>query len=137
MLCVDLPPDLMLYLGKNYIMKFRFREKRQGKTISINSALSMIFREFGLDDSMVIGKVRSGWRDLAGELLAVHSIPDRIYKNILFVSVDHPVYSNELAFMKDIIIKKINDEFDSAVINDIRLEIKKLDWQNRKAAGRK
>ena len=89
-------------------MKFRFREKRQGKTVSINSALSIIFREFGLDDSIIIGKIRSRWNDFAGELLAVHSIPDRIFRNILYISVDHPVYSNELSFMKEIIVKKIN-----------------------------
>ena len=117
-------------------MKFRLREKRQSKTISINSALSMLFHEFGLDESIIIGKVRSSWKDIAGELLAAHSIPDRIYKNILFVSVDHPVYSNELAFMKNLIIKKINGEFDSAVIKDVKLEIKKLDWLNKKASGK-
>ncbi|MBN2039937.1 MAG: DUF721 domain-containing protein [Spirochaetes bacterium] len=118
-------------------MKFRFSEKRQGKTISINSALTMMFHDLGLDESIVIGKVRSSWHEMAGELLAAHSIPDRIYKKILFVSVDHPVYSNELAFMKNIIIKKINEEFDSAVIKDVRLEIRKLDWQNKKAPERR
>ena len=112
-------------------MRFKIKEERQAKTISINTALDLILEEFDLRDSMTIGKLRSRWREIVGELLAGHSIPDRIFKNILFISVDHPVYSNELSFMKDIIIKEINTGYDSDLIRDIRLETKKLDWQKR------
>ena len=112
-------------------MRFRFKEERQSKTVSINTALSLILEEFGLKESLVIGKVRAKWGDIVGDLMAVHSIPDRIFKNILFISVDHPVYANELSMMKDIIVKFINKEFNSNEIKDIRLETKKLDWQRR------
>jgi predicted nucleic acid-binding Zn ribbon protein len=110
-------------------MRFRFKEERQSKTISINSTLSLILEEFGLKDSLIIGKVRTQWREITGELMAAHSLPDRIFKNILFISVDHSVYANEISMMKDFIIKKINEECGSDEIKDIRLETKKLDWQ--------
>ncbi len=110
-------------------MRFKFRKERQGKTVSINSTLSLILEEFGLRDILIIDKLRLKWRNIVGELMAAHSIPDRIFKNILFIAVDHPVYSNEISLMKDIIIKQINKEYDSAVIKDIRMETKKLDWQ--------
>lgn len=110
-------------------MKFKFKEERQRKTISINTALSLILEEYGLKDSFTIEKIRINWQKIVGDLMAAHSIPDRIFKNILFISVDHSVYSNELSLMKDIIIKKITEEFDFNLIKDIRLETKKLDWQ--------
>jgi len=110
-------------------MIFKIKKERQGKTISVHSAFSMILEDYGLKDSFVIEKLRLKWKKVVGELLAVHSIPDRIFKNILFISVDHPVYSNELSFMKDIIVREINNEYGSPLIRDIRLETKKLDWE--------
>jgi predicted nucleic acid-binding Zn ribbon protein len=110
-------------------MRFRFKEERQSKTISINSTLSLILEEFGLKESLIIGKVRIKWKDIVGDLMAAHSIPDRIFKNILFITVDHSVYANEISLMKEIIVKTINEEFGSDEIKDIRLETKKLDWQ--------
>jgi hypothetical protein len=112
-------------------MRFRFKEERQAKTISINSALSLILEEFGLKESLVIGKIRAKWQNIVGDLMAIHSIPDRIFKNILFISVDHPVYANEISFMKELIVKEVNEEFGSNEIKDIRLETKKLDWQKQ------
>ena len=112
-------------------MKFRFKEERQSKTVSINTALSLILEEFGLKDSLAIGKIRTKWGGIVGDLMAVHSIPDRIFKRILFITVDHSVYANELSMMKEIIVKEINKEFDTNEIKDIRLETKKLDWQKR------
>ncbi len=112
-------------------MKFRFKEERQSKTISINSTLSLILKEYGLEESLIIGRVRAKWKEITGELMAGHSIPDRIFKNILFISVDHSVYANEISMMKDFIVKKINEECGSDKIKDIRLETKKLDWQKQ------
>jgi hypothetical protein len=110
-------------------MKFKLKEKRQSKTISINSALSLILQEFGLKDTVIVDKLRIRWRNIVGELMAAHSIPDRVFKSILFIAVDHSVYANELSLMKDIIVKEINKEYDTIMITDIRLETKKLDWQ--------
>ncbi|MFH0975574.1 MAG: DUF721 domain-containing protein [Spirochaetota bacterium] len=110
-------------------MKFKFKEERLAKTVSVNSAISLILENLGLHDVLVIEKARKKWRNIVGDLLAVHSLPDRIFKNILFIHVDHPVYSNELSFMKDIILQEVNNVFGSGIIKDIRLETKKLDWQ--------
>ena len=112
-------------------MRFRFKQERQAKTISVNSTISLILEEYGLRDSMILGKITTEWKELVGELIAAHSIPDRIFRNILFVSVDHSVYSNEIHFMKDIILKKVNERFGSEVIKGVKPEIKKLDWQKR------
>jgi hypothetical protein len=110
-------------------MKFKFKEERQNKTIQLGTALTLIFEECNLTDSLIIGRIRGIWGDIVGTLLATHSIPDRIFKNFLFISVDHPVYSNTLSFMKDIIIEKIKENSGSELVKDIRLEVKKLDWQ--------
>ncbi len=109
-------------------MKFRLKHGRQAKTVAVGSALSLFLSEYGLQDHVILAKLQSGWQKIVGELLAVHSMPDRIFRNILFIRADHPIYSNELSFMKRIILSKLNEEYGSAVIKDVRVEIKNLEW---------
>lgn len=106
-------------------MKFRIKQSRQGKTIPIGGAFSLILDEYGLKDTIILGKLKSGWNDFTGALLAVHSFPDRIFRDTLYVKADHPIYSNELSLMKEIILSKITGQFGSSVIKDIKIELNK------------
>ena len=66
---------------------------------------------------------------IVGDIIATHSLPDRIFKKILFIYVDHSVYSNELSLMRDLIIKGINDKLGFEVISNIKIEVKRLNWK--------
>ncbi len=112
-------------------MKFRFSTKRAKKTVDMGALLPDIVSELNISESFVIEDIRSKWYNIAGEIIAAHSIPDRIFKNILFVSTDHSVYANELTMMKDVILERIRNEIPAASVNSIKMEIKKLKWDNR------
>jgi hypothetical protein len=118
-------------------MKFRFKESRLSKTASFRGILSSIISDFNLDESYLIESVRSEWPDIAGELISTHSIPDRIFKGVLFVLADHPVYANEITMMKTVFLEKLRGRYSGDVIRNIKVEIKKIDWKNARARAHK
>ncbi len=113
-------------------MKFRFGNTRQKKLIGINEILSDIIDEFNGGESFLIFSIRRIWPDLTGNIISSHSIPERIFKKTLFISVDHSVYANELIVVKDSIIKSINDSLSGELIKNLKIEVRKIKWNKPK-----
>lgn len=109
-------------------MKFSLKIERHGKVVHFNETLISILNEYDLKDQFLMERLRDKWSKITGDIIATHSIPERIFKKILFIAVDHSVYANELSLMKNMIIEKIKDEFGFNVIRDIRIKVKILDW---------
>ena len=109
-------------------MKFRIGEHRKNGTCSFDSILPDIIHEFDLEKSFTIEELVSKWHSIVGDILSTHSKPDRIFKKILFIAVDHSMYGNEMMMMKDAIVHKIKSEFPYHVIRDIKVELKKIQW---------
>lgn len=109
-------------------MKFRIGQKRANRLNSFESILPDIIHEYDLEKSFTIEELTAQWSFIVGDIISTHSKPDRIYKKVLFVGVDHPVYANEIIIMKDTIIKKIQNELPFLTINDLRAEIRKIRW---------
>ncbi len=109
-------------------MKFRIREKRKNGLYSFDNLLPDIIHEYELEKSFTIEEIISQWYSIVGDIISTHSKPNRIYKNILFVTADHSVYANEIIMMKDMLIKKIGEQFPFQAIRDIKVEIKSIRW---------
>ncbi len=109
-------------------MKFRIGEKRKNGLFSFDAILPDIINEFNLEKSFTIEDILSKWSSIVGDIISTHSKPDRIFKKILFVAVDHSVYGNEIALMKEAIINRIHVEFSYQIIRDIKVEIKRIQW---------
>ncbi len=109
-------------------MKFRIREKRKNGLHSFEGILPDIIHEFELEKSFTIEEIVSQWYTIVGDIISTHSKPDRIYNNILFVTADHSVYANEIMMMKDILIRKVSEEFPFQTIRDIKVEIRSIRW---------
>jgi predicted nucleic acid-binding Zn ribbon protein len=112
-------------------MKFRFREKRENRTVSFGGLMHSLLAEFHLEESYLIERIRAGWPDVVGDIIATHSLPAKIANNTLFLSVDHPVYSNELSLMRDAVAQKINTMLGAPIVKNIKVEIKRIDWHAR------
>ena len=104
----------------------KFNEIRKSKIVSVSNLLPSILKEFNMEESFVIEIIKKRWKDIVDKLTYTHSYPDRIYKNILFISVDNPIFLNEITMMKSIILEKLKKECGFINIRDIRVE------QNRK-----
>lgn len=113
-------------------MKFRFGDNRKNKTLSFSSIITDIIDELDLNESFFIERIAEKWPEYVGSILSSHSLPDRIFSNILFIKVDHSAFANELSMHQSIILKKIKDDFGSGYINAVRFEVKKSRWNKNK-----
>lgn len=109
-------------------MKFRIKQKRKNGIYSFDNLLPDIIHEYEIEKSFTIEELVSQWSLIVGDIISTHSKPDRIYKGILFVTADHPVYANEIIMMKDLLVKKVCDQFPFQSIRDIKVEIKSIRW---------
>lgn len=109
-------------------MKFKIKSARQGETKSFKSLFPDVLNDFNIEKLFTVEALVSQWPEIAGELLATHSIPDRIYKGVLFLAVDHSVYGNEIILMKDVILKKIASLYGKGLVRSVKTEVRPLKW---------
>lgn len=68
--------------------------------------------------------VVKNWEKIVGPKLAKNTAPVKIFNGQLIILTSHSLYSNELSFLNNIIIKKISENFPS-----LKGKIKKLSFQ--------
>ncbi|TAL33844.1 MAG: DUF721 domain-containing protein [Spirochaetes bacterium] len=107
-------------------MRFRFKEPREGKILSLGSLLSSIVGEFQLDESFIFENIRSNWSLIVGDIISTHSAPVRIVRETLIIAADHSVFAGELHMLRESLLNKIKDRLGADIIRNIRVEIKKL-----------
>lgn len=112
-------------------MRFRFRNFRLGKTVEFHEVLPDIIKEFDVNDSFIIIQLKRYWEEITGDIISAHSTPERINGKKIFVSVDHPVYANEISLMKNSLLDRINYILGSELVNDIRAEVRKSRWKKQ------
>ena len=110
-------------------MKFKVKERRIGKLLSINSILKSVVEDFDYEDSFTIIKLRSMWEEIVGVTIATHSTPDRIYKDVLYIAVDHPVYSNEITMMSSLIKERVEKSIGFELFKKIKAEVRRIQWK--------
>jgi hypothetical protein len=110
-------------------MKFRFNQNRIHRIVHARNAIAGALKDCNIEKSLFIDSIKKGWADIVGQLLASHSRPDRIYKNVLYIASDHPTYSNEISMLNSTILGKIKVEYGLHDLNDIRVEIKRNIWK--------
>lgn len=96
--------------------------------LTFGEILPDIIHEYNMEKSFTIELLASKWHSIVGDIISTHSIPDRLFKNILYVAADHSVYAGEIAGIKEDIRGLINKMFPHLCIRDIRVEIKSLRW---------
>ena len=126
----DFSSKIMYIKIKDYIkVKFRFKEKRIRKTVGFDNIIPDIISELKLENSFTIEQIQSKWSDIVGDIISTHSIPERIFHKTLIIAVDHPVFANELTMIMDTCISRINEIFSFDMVDNIRVEIKRLYWK--------
>ena len=113
-------------------MKFRIGNNRKEKIVSFSSILPDIISDLDMQDSFIIENLREKWPLYTGKTISAHSQPERIFKKVLFISVDHSIYANELSLLKSGILKKIKNDFGNDFITNVKFEIKAIKWKINK-----
>jgi len=110
-------------------MNFKIKNgDRKGYLSNFNDIIKDAIKEFNAEDDFLVMLLKKNWEKIAGGIISAHSIPDRIFRNILFISADHSTYANEIIMMKKNILQKIDDIIGQNIIKTIKVEIKRLKW---------
>lgn len=86
----------------------------------ISSILPRIIKTFGLESNLQLRKLSNSWVQIVGDTIALHSSPERLRQEILYVAVDSPIWMQQLSFFKKELIEKVNRETGKKLISDIR-----------------
>lgn len=111
-------------------MKFRFGEKRKSNVVTFSNIIPELIEDLEIKDSFIIEELKERWPSYVGNILSVHSNPERIFNKFLFINVDHSAYAGELSLHTYEIMKKIKNDYGDNFIKSIRYEVKKSRWRN-------
>lgn len=106
--------------------KLNTEQRRKRKIVSFNELLNDIIHDLNIQNESLVFTLKEDWNNIVGRIMSVHSTPDRIFKKTLFISVDHPVYANEIMMMKNTILQKIDDTIGGGIIKTMKVETKRL-----------
>jgi len=90
----------------------------------IGSIVQKALKRINLDKRLEESKIFEEWDEIVGKEISQHAVPDKIYKNILFVSVDSPVWMSELnTFFKSKILDSLREKTGLRSIKNIRFRV--------------
>ena len=81
---------------------------------------SRLLHDLGIERTVARYDVINSWPDIVGEKIAKVTVPERIDRGILFVSVATAAWRTELTLSRLAILKKITARVGSGAVKDIR-----------------
>lgn len=91
------------------------------KAVRAGSVLKQLLQQPGMGEQLSRHQAWLIWDQLVGEQIAARARPRRLRQGILEVTVDHPVWMQQLHMLKPTILEKINARIPNAGISDIYL----------------
>ncbi len=96
---------------------------------SFHSILQGLARSQGFDVRLWEYRLQTQWRDIVGDVLAVHTWPTRIRFRKLFIAVDNSVWLHQLMYLKSTLMEKIQSEAPDLYLRDIVFRIGEIPVQ--------
>jgi len=87
------------------------------------TVLSTLGTGVALQTAVATRRLARHWATVVGPQIAAHTMPERITRGILHLRVDHPIWSHQLSFLKEELIKKSNAFWAAPTISDICFQI--------------
>ncbi len=98
------------------------------KVFSIKEVVS---KEIRNSKNIMESMLKNSWKDIVGDMLAKKSAPYFIKNSTLYVSVENSIWTQQMQFLKNDIIEKINNFLNGAYISEISFknsEIKRFNY---------
>ncbi|MDI6753971.1 MAG: DUF721 domain-containing protein [Thermodesulfobacteriota bacterium] len=115
--------------------------KQTKKPVSLGEVLKIYFRDNGLKGKLEEQKILDIWEAVVGDAVATRTQPIRVKNRVLYVTVSNSVWMQQLHFMKELIIKKLNERTGSDFLQDLRFffgeieHLKQADEKKRENNG--
>ena len=94
----------------------------KNKLFSIEEALSSVLNQSGLTDKSEYLKIYKIWSVVVGEKIAENTCLESVKRGTLFVITSSSAWMQELYFLKDMIIEKLEKELGEGTVKDIRFK---------------
>ncbi|RKY52284.1 MAG: hypothetical protein DRP93_08385 [Candidatus Neomarinimicrobiota bacterium] len=88
----------------------------------INSAIDRIVARIAGGNAMLEHRALRDWNVVVGKVVAQVSVPVRVVKGTLYVSVKNSTWRQELSMLKPQILKKYEEKFGAGIIRDIHFQ---------------
>ena len=86
---------------------------------SLGEVIKEFLHSYRLEDKLHETRLIQSWEKVVGALVSKHTHGLYIKNRILFVQIDSSALRNELSYSREKIIRELNQEASSAVIEDI------------------
>jgi hypothetical protein len=74
------------------------------------------------------------WNDVVGKIIARNAQPEKIRNGTLIVKVSSPVWMQQLQFMKDMIVAKLNHRLKGEIVKNIFFMVGRIDADDELSA---
>ena len=108
-------------------MIFYRKKKRTNLTLTFGDLIGNVVDEYGLGEELLIQQVQMEWAEIVGAILAAHSKPVSLDREVLTVHVDHPVFSSELVMIRNMIIEKM-ERIMHKKVRDLKVKVCNITW---------
>lgn len=118
-------------------MKDRYGKRNSSNRFeSLGSILDCSLKNMGLDTKLKDYQVITHWDDIVGKQISYVTKPLYFKFKTLFVSVANHIWMQQLTFLEDKIIQKVNDYVKHEVVKKIYYRLDQVDnkdsvWNNK------
>ena len=95
---------------------------RRNKTMPLAEVLHDYVKKMHFEDKLLEVNALNAWESVVGQTINRHTKKIYIKEGVLFVKLDSSVVRNELAMLKQPLMKKINETVGAEVVSDIVLK---------------
>lgn len=96
------------------------------KPESADAILERILKSYGLDGKLREWRAVQLWPEVVGEAIARHTRAEKVFRKKLYVVVDSPAWKQQLHFLKQDVVARINAAAGGDVVRDIQFTVGKL-----------
>jgi len=92
---------------------------RKSVPTRLGSVLPGLLEKLGLTGGIRNHQLLDRWEEIVGPRIAEVTTAERMADGKLWVSVTHPAWRNELTYMKQELIDRVNRAFGEKIVKDI------------------
>ena len=96
--------------------------KKKNEIFSVEEVLSSVLNKSGFEDKSEYIKIYKIWPAIVGEKIAENTCLESVKRGTLFVNASSSAWMQELHFLKDMIIEKLEKELGDGTVRDIRFK---------------
>ena len=101
--------------------------KKTEQMETLGAVLDQSLKRFDLSQRLDEYGVWPIWNEVVGKTIARNAQPEKIRNGVLFIKVTSPVWMQQLQFMKEMIVDKINQRLDCTAVKNLFFMVGHID----------